>query len=235
MKKVLLATAVASLLLVGCGKSGPVAPTVLQPQATLDAQATATLLKGFRDIHYAVFTKLDANGDGRLDEYEASAAINLNDFQKADHNHDHKISKTEFMNFATDGGLFGFVHQSRTSFLNQARKALANAFGKLDKNRDRLLQQSELTEAALKKVDVNLSIDALHVNVHIQELDDASFDSADHTQDGALTQAEWEDYCVDHFIKLINPKYTPGGSGGGGGDTPPPADDPAPADDNAGN
>jgi hypothetical protein len=229
MKKALLATAVATLMLAGCGKTGPATMATVAPQAVTEAQATATLLKGFRDIHYAVFTKLDANTDGRLDEYEASAAISLADFQKADKSRDHKISKTEFMNFATDGGLFGFLHQSRTDFLNQARKALLNAFNKLDKNRDRMLQQSELSEAALKKVDVNLSIAALHVNVHIQELDDACFDSADHTQDGALTQAEFEDYAIGHFIKLINPNYTPGGHGGG--DTPPPADDPAPADD----
>lgn len=237
MNKVLLATAVASLMLAGCGKTGPANVAAVQAaNGAAEAQATTTLLKGFRDIHYAVFTKLDANGDGRLDEYEASVAINLNDFQKADHNKDHVISKKEFMNYATDGGLFGFVHQSRTDFLNQARKALANAFNKLDKNGDRLLQQSELSEAALKKVNVNLRIDALHVYVQIQELDDASFDSADHTGDGALSQAEWEDYCVDHFIKLINPKYQPGGTGGGGDNPPPPApaDDPS-QDDNSGN
>ncbi|MDB5098411.1 MAG: hypothetical protein JWM80_2832 [Cyanobacteria bacterium RYN_339] len=232
MKKVLLATAVASLLLAGCGKSGPTAVSAVAPAGVVEAQATATLLKGFRDIHMAVFTKLDADGNGRLDEYEASAAINLADFAKADKSKDHKLSKTEFMNYADGGGVFGFLRQSRTDFLNQARKALLTAFTKLDKNKDRVLQQSELNEAALKKVDVNLHIDALHVNVHITELDDAAFDSADKTQDTALSQAEFEDYCVDHFIKLINPKYTPGG----GGDTPPtPADDPAPADDNSGN
>lgn len=205
MKKTLFALA-AAVALTGCSHAVPVVVSPLAASAPLDAQATDTLMKGYTAIYTAIFTRLDASQDNRLDEYEASAAIDVADFGKADKNKDGKLTKAEFMSYATGGtGVFGFMHQSKDAFLKQSRDALLKAFTKLDKNKDRYLDNSELSDDALQKVDVYLRIDPLHVNVHIQELDDDLMEKADHTGDGKLTQAEWEDYCLSAFTKMVNP------------------------------
>jgi predicted small lipoprotein YifL len=228
MKKIVLAAALAASLS-ACGQQhATMVAAPLAANAPITAKATQTLLNGHRQIYMALFQKLDANEDGFLDEYEASAAIDVKDFAKADNAKTGKLSKRQFMAYA-DGsnGVLGFLHQSRTSFASQARDAMLKAFARLDKNKDRYLQPSELTEDALHNVDVNLRIDALHVNVHLEAIDDDIFTQANHTETGKLTQAEWEDYCILAFIKAVNPNYK---ADLGTTSSSTPAADPAPAD-----
>lgn len=210
MNKSLIVALAAAMILGACGTNG-VTPIANGPgvSAELDALATRTLLTGFREIHMAVFSKMDANEDKMLDEYEAGSGMDLKDFAKADRNRNGKVSRKEFMDFATGGSLFGFLKQDKNDFMKQSREALLRAFKKLDRNADRMVNAAEMKSDALTKVGVNLRIDGLHVRVVITELDDAIFESSDKTGDAALTQAEFEDYCMTSFIKLINPKYTP--------------------------
>lgn len=225
----LIATAALAALLAGCGKG--VAPTAMPGSPTLpaaiEANATRTLLTSFKHIHLAVFTKLDANTDNQVDEYEAGAAMDLKDFARADKNRNGKLTKSEFMNYATEGSVFGFMRQDKAGFMKQTREVLWRAFQRLDADKNRLLSEKELGEKALGKVGVNLRIDGLHAKVAIAELDDAVFASSDKTGDGSLSQAEFEDYCMSAFIKGLNPAYNPGGAPApqpdpaAGGDEPP--------------
>jgi hypothetical protein len=82
----------------------------------------------------------------------------------------------------------------------------------------------ELSDKALAKVGIHLRVDGLRLRALLNELDDNLFETADKTGDGQLSQAEFEDYCINAFIKGINPNYTYG-------TTPPPPAEPAdPAD-----
>jgi hypothetical protein len=56
--------------------------------------------------------------------------------------------------------------------------------------------------------------------VTIDTEDSDLFAAADHTKDGKLGQAEFEDFCMSTFVKGINPNYKPGGN------TPPAPNDP---------
>jgi Ca2+-binding EF-hand superfamily protein len=216
----LIALVASAAVLTGCGMS-PSRPLFPQGVASAGAQAlaTKTLLDGFKHIHRAAFTKLDVNSDGRLDEYEAGSAMDLKDFGRADKNRDGKLTKTEFMNFATGGSVFGFLRQDRVSFMKATRDVLWRGFQRLDANKDRQLKAAELSDKALAKVGINLRIDGLRIRVALTDLDDAIFESSDKTGDGALTQAEFEDYCMHAFVKGINPSYQFG---------PAPAPNPAP-------
>ncbi|MEB3329449.1 MAG: hypothetical protein VKQ33_09485 [Candidatus Sericytochromatia bacterium] len=204
----LLALVATAVVLSGCGLS-PSRPLLSQGVVGAGAQAlaTKTLLDGFKHLHRAAFTRLDSNGDGRIDEYEAGTAMDLRDFSRADKNRNGKLSKTEFMNFATGGAVFGFLRQDRVSFMKATRDVLWRGFQRLDANRDKQLKPSELSDKALAKVGINLRIDGLRLRVGLMELDDAIFESSDKTGDGALTQAEFEDYCMHAFVKGINPDY----------------------------
>lgn len=224
MSKRLLTALACAAILTGCGKS-PVAPVMTGAPAlppAVEAQATRTLLTGFKHIHMAVFTKIDANGDKSIDEYEAGKNINLSDFSKADKNRNGKLTQAEFMNYATAGDLFAFIRQNKVNFMKDTRDVLWRALQRLDTDKDRALSPKELSQKALSKVGINLRIDGLHTRVAVAELDEDVFEFADKTKDGLLGQAEFEDYCISSFIKSINPKYNPGGS-------PEPAPDPAPA------
>lgn len=222
MSKRLIATAAIAVLLAGCGKSAtaPALPGIPALPPAVEAQATRTLLTSFKHIHLALFTKLDANTDNQIDEYEAGASMDLKDFGRADKNGNGKLTKTEFMNFATGGALFGFMRQDKAGFMKQTRDVLWRAFQRLDGDKNRMLKPQELGEKALQKVGINLRIDGLHAKVAIAELDDAIFEASDKTADGSLTQAEFEDYCMTAFIKGLNPAYQPGGQ-------PAPQPDPA--------
>ncbi|MFN3429813.1 MAG: hypothetical protein ACK46X_07655 [Candidatus Sericytochromatia bacterium] len=203
-----MATLAAAVLLAGCGQ-GAISPAIPTAQTgAMQAEATKTLTKAFAHIHLAAFTKLDANSDKSIDEYEAGPSIDLKDFQKADKNRNGKLTKTEFMNYATGGSLFGFVRQDKNDFMKDTRDALAKAFGKLDSNRDRLLTKEEMTSKALKKLGIYLEIPGLHVKVTINEFDSELFAQNDRTGDKALSQAEFEDFCMDEFIYGINPNYS---------------------------
>jgi len=204
----LMATMAAAVLLAGCGQGAltPAMPSALS--GGVQAEATKTLTKAFAHIHLAAFTKLDANSDKSIDEYEAGPSIDLKDFQKADKNRNGKLTKTEFMNYATGGSLFGFIRQDKNDFMKDTRNALAKAFSKLDSNRDRLLEKEEMNNKALKKLGIYLEIPGLHIKVTINEFDAELFGYNDRTGDKALSQAEFEDYCMDEFIYGINPNYS---------------------------
>ncbi len=223
MYKRLFASAAIAVLLAGCGKSAPMSALpgapVLPP--AIEAQATRTLLTSFKHIHLAVFTKLDANTDNQVDEYEAGTAMDLKDFGRADKNRNGKLTKTEFMEYATGGKMFGFMRQDKADFMKQTRDVLWRAFQRMDGDKNRLLAPKELGEKALSKVGINLRIEGLHAKVAIAELDDAIFEASDKTADGSLSQAEFEDYCMTAFIKGLNPAYQAGGQ-------PAPQPDPAP-------
>jgi hypothetical protein len=221
----LLAALSAAVLLSGCGQTPMSTALPAANSAGIEAEATKTLLKSFYHIHMAAYTKFDANGDKTIDEYEAGPGIDLKDFARADKNHNGKLTKSEFMAYADGDGLFGFFHQDKNKFMNQTRDALYKAFGKLDSNRDRLLQTDEMNAKAMKKLGIYLEIPGLHLKVVIDELDKELFSSNDRTGDKALSQAEFEDYCMDEFISRINPNYDPNPQ-----PTPAPSDAP-PADD----
>lgn len=209
--RALVVTAAVAMLLAGCGKGySPALPASAQPG--INASATRTLLDGYRHIHLAVFSKMDSNADQHIDEYEAGPDLDLKDFAKADTSKNGKISKREFMAYATEGKFFGFMRQDKNDFMKQARSALLKAFAKLDKNKNLLVEKDEMTTEALKKLGVNLTIDGLRLRAEVNEFDSDLFDGADKTKDGNLSQAEWEDYCMSAFVGQINPNYTPGGA-----------------------
>lgn len=218
----LMATVAAAVLLSGCGQSANMAGLASPTAAGFDASATKTLVAAFKHIHNAAFTKFDANGDKAIDEYEWGP-IDLRDFTRADKNRNGKLTKTEFMNYA-DGG--GFFRQDKNRFMKDTRDALNKAFNKLDSNRDRMLEKEELNNKALKKLGIYLAMPGLGLKVTIDEFDGELFTSSDKTGDKLLSQAEFEDYCMDEFIWRINPNYNPN-------PTPPapPAEDPAPPAD----
>lgn len=218
---ILVTTLAAAFLLGGCGKAPMTSALPAANSAGIEAEATKTLLKSFYQIHMAAFTKFDANGDKAIDEYEAGPGIDLKDFGRADRNHNGKLTKTEFMAYADGGGLFGFFHQDKNKFMAQTRDALYKAFQKLDSNRDRLLEVDELNTKALKKLGIYLEIPGLHLKVVIDEQDKDLFSANDRTGDKMLSQAEFEDYCMDEFVYRINPNYDP---------NPAPSPDPAPSD-----
>lgn len=228
LSQALMATLTTAVLLTGCGTVG--APTLpMAPQAgSVDALATTTLLNSFKHIHMAAFTKMDVNKDNQIDEYEAGGGMDLKAFTAADKSKNHKLSKKEFMDFAMGGALFGFMKQDKNAYMKQARAALADAFTKLDRDKDRLLEKSEMSNKTLAKVGVRLTIDALHVRVVLNEFDADAFTSADKTGDGKLGQAEFEDYCTTGFITGINPSYDPNPAPAPA-PQPDPAVDPAPA------
>ena len=229
MSKRIIAALAFAAILTGCGKS-PVTGTLAGAPAlpaAVEAQATRTLLTGFKHIHLAVFTKLDVNGDKSIDEYEAGKNIDLTDFGKADKNRNGKLTQAEFMTYATAGDLFAFIRQNKTNFMKDTRDVLWRAFQRLDVDKDRALSAKELSQKALSKVGINLRIDGLHTRVGITEVDEDIFEFSDKTKDGVLGQAEFEDYCITSFVKGINPKYNIGGN-------PEPAPDPAPVDPGTG-
>ena len=221
--RALVVTAAAAMLLAGCGSKGFSAALPAAPQSTFNAAATRTLLDSYRHIHLALFAKMDANSDSNIDEYEAGPDLDLRDFAKADKNKNGKLTKKEFMDYATDGGVFGFMRQNKNDFMNQARTALMKSFARLDKDKNLLLEREEMSNDALKKLGVNLSIDGLRVRAVISEFDSDVFEASDKTKDGNLSQAEWEDYCMNAVLGQINPNYTPGGA-----PAPAPSEEPAP-------
>jgi hypothetical protein len=225
MSKRIIAALAFAVILSGCGKSPVTSSRAGAPalSAAVEAQATRTLLTGFKHIHMAVFTKIDVNADKSIDEYEAGKSIDLNDFTKADKNRNGKLTQAEFMNYATAGELFAFIHQNKKTFMKETRDVLWRAFLRLDADKDRALSTKELSQKALAKIGISLRIDGLRTNVGIKEIDEEVFAYSDKTKDGVLGQAEFEDYCITSFVKSINPKYNIGGN-------PEPAPDPAPAD-----
>ncbi|MEB3197184.1 MAG: hypothetical protein VKP62_08270 [Candidatus Sericytochromatia bacterium] len=230
----LFALAALVLTLAACGATPLKAP--LSPQSlagTFEAEATKTLLAGFKHIHMAAYARIDANANGEIDEYEAGSSIDLKDFTRADRNRNGRLSKREFMDYATGGSVFGFLRQDRVAFMKQTRDVLWRAFQRLDGDRDRQLKPAELNEKALQKVGIHLRIDGLRLRVALNELDDATFEASDKTGGGTLSQAEFEDYCITSFVKAINPNYQMGPIPAPAPAEPVPAD-PVPGEEPAG-
>ncbi|MDB5098057.1 MAG: hypothetical protein JWM80_2478 [Cyanobacteria bacterium RYN_339] len=203
-----LAAGVAAVMMTGCGTHANPAAAV-RGAAVTEAQATKTLLDGFGNVYEAAFQKLDANADGAVDEYEAAPFIDLRDMVKADENKDGKLSNKEFTTYGTREGLFGWCHQTKTQFLNQQRSSLLKAFDKLDGNKDRLLTPAEVGAAAIAAQKLTLELPGLKTKVGLKDFNEEDFKAADHTGDGVLGQAEFEDYALSGFIHQINPKFVP--------------------------
>ena len=240
-RSLLLATTLAATMLAGCGIGGTTVGMQANQALGFDAAASATLRKGFKDVHTAIFTKIDSNGDNFIDEYEAGPFFNLTrEFPKADKGKsgkgNGKISRTEFMKYATAGG-FLMGNDNPNKFLDRMRAFLATAFTRLDKKEgglfgtgDKYLTQEELSSTALRSLGLGFAYEKLHVRVRIDEVSGEDFAAADVTGDGKISQGEWEDLYMKLVVRAINPNA---------GSTPaptPPADPgtPAPADPGAG-
>lgn len=241
-RSLLLATTLAATMLAGCGVGGTTVGLQANQAVGFDAAASATLRKGFKDIHNAIFTMIDANGDNFIDEYEAGPYFNLTrEFPKADKGKNGKgngkISRTEFMRYATAGG-FLTGKDTPEKFLNRMRSFLATAFNRLDKKEggifgtgDKYLTPEELSSTALRQLGLGFAYEKLHIRVRIDEVPSEDFAAADVTGDGRLSQGEWEDLYMKLVVRAINPNA-------GGGSAPAPADpglgDPGMADPGAG-
>lgn len=223
LTQTLMASLTAAVLLSGCGQSANVAGLASTNAAGFNAEATKTLKKAFNHIHQAAFSKFDSNADKSIDEYEWGP-IDLKDFSKADKNRNGKLTKTEFMNYA-DGT--GFFRQDKDDFMKATRTALGKAFSKLDANRDRMLQKEEMNSKALKKLGMYLALPGLNLKVVIDEFDGELYTSSDRTGDKLLSQAEFEDYCMDEFIYRINPDYQQNPTPPAPPEPAPPAEEPA--------
>lgn len=230
----LIAVSAGLTLLSGCGMTPGTGVSTATGDVGFDAAATKTLKEGFKNVHLAIFTKFDNNGDKYIDEYEAGPYFNLTrEFPNADKGKsgkgNGKISKTEFMKYATAGGLLS-GRDNPNAFMDRMRRFIATAFGRLDKKApgtglfgkgDGYLSQEELSDTALAKLGLGFAYDKVHVRVMISAFDPADVTAADKTGDGQLSQGEFEDLYMGAVAKAINPNYVPG---------PAPAPAPAPAD-----
>ncbi|MNR78988.1 EF hand [compost metagenome] len=235
----LIAATMAATMLAGCGMGGTTVGLQGTQAAGFDAAASATLRKGFKEVHTAIFSKIDSNGDNYIDEYEAGPFFNLTrEFPKADKGKNGKgngkISRTEFMKYATAGG-FLMGNDNPDKFLDRMRAFLATAFTRLDKREgglfgtgDKYLTQEELSSTALRSLGLGFAYEKLHVRVRIDEVSSEDFAAADVTGDGKISQGEWEDLYMKLVTRAINPNA---------GSAPTPPADPgagAPADPGAG-
>lgn len=241
----LLAVSAALTLLAGCGMTPGTSAGMSSTEAVgFDALASKTLKEGFKQVHESIFALIDTNGDKSIDEYEAGPYFNLTkEFPKADKTKsgktgNGKISRAEFLKYATAGG-FLTGKDTPTAFLNRMRSFLATAFNRLDQKvpgsglfgkGDSYLTTDELSDTALAKLGLGFAYDKIHVRVTLSTFDPADVTAADKTGDGKLSQAEFEDLYMSSVVKAINPNYVPGGNQ----PAPAPVDPaPAPADPNA--
>jgi Ca2+-binding EF-hand superfamily protein len=211
----LLRVATIGLLIAGCGQGGVGGTTVRA--GNVEAAATRTLMDSFNTLYAAAFTRLDANRDGVISEYEAGPFIDIKDMVQADTNRNGSLTQKEFMNYALRGFFFGWIHidnagvylgkYDKNVFAAAQRRVLMNAFNRLDVNNDKLLKPSELAGMAISRTKLSISLMGLKTTVTIREFYEDHFEKADHTNDGSLSQAEFEDYAMLSFIGLINPGY----------------------------
>ena len=106
--------------------------------------------------------------------------------------------------------------------IDEARRVIANRDSLLH---DAYAEATSVREKAMKKLGLYLEIPGLHLKVVSDELDKDLYDANDRTGDKALSQAEFEDYCMDDFISRINPNYDPNPAPAPAPSDAPPADD----------
>lgn len=212
----LLAATLAATMLAGCGVGGNTVGLQGQTAVGFDAAASKTIKQGFKDVHNAIFSKIDTSGDNYIDEYEAGPFFSLTrEFPKADKGKsgkgNGKISKTEFMRYATSGG-FLMGGDNPNKFLDRMRSFLATAFVRLDKKEggffgkgDGYLTEAELNDKALRSLGLGFAYEKLHVKVRISEVLSEDFSAADVTGDGKISQGEWEDLYMKLVVRAINP------------------------------
>ena len=206
-----------------CGSNPAVAPLATSTSnAGFDAAATRTLRDGFRNVHMAIFTKIDGNGDGYIDEYEAGPFFSLTrEFPNADKSKtgkrgNGKISKAEFIRYATVGGLLS-GKDTPTAFADRMRAFLAQAFTRLDRpdggkwfgKGDGYLSTEELSDSVVAKLGIGFAYDKIHVRVMLSGFGSDDVSSADKTGDGKLSQGEFEDLYMIAVAKAINPNFSP--------------------------
>ena len=219
----LLAASAAVAMLAGCGQTA-VNGAQVRAAAAAEAQATKTLKDGFKHVYGAAFSKCDANGDGNIDEYEAGPFIDLRDFARADENKNGKLTNKEFMGWANRGWIFGLFAQDAQGFFTSTRRSLLKSFSRLDADKNMMLSPAELNDGALSGANLSLTLGGLKTKVSMTTTSEEAFAAADKTKDGALSQGEFEDFVLDGWVKLINPKYNPAPEP----DPAPPAPAPAP-------
>lgn len=202
-----------SLLLAGCGAPTSTVRPVDRSQEILQAEATNTLMKGLARIHRAIFDKIDKDGNGKIDEYEAGPNLTLNDFRKADKNRNNNLTFSEFKKYATTN-LF-FFRDNPKSFTERVRSGLRRAFERLDRSpRDGVLANRELSNNDLKRLGLTFEYARLGVLVKVNKVSDAAFAAADKTGDDRLGQAEFEDLYIECVVEAL------GGTPGGGAPMP---------------
>ena len=206
-------------ILAGCGAQ-PTATGLARTNAAVEAEATKTLTKAFKRIHQGVFANLDKDGNKAIDEYEAGPNLSMGDFKKADRNGNHKLTYTEFYNYARTS-LF-FFKETPEQFASRFRKDLGTVFAKLDTNKDRVLVKNELSTRDMQKLRLTFEYPRLNIRVKIAKVSPEVFGAADKTGDAKLGQAEFEDLYIEMVVEAL-------GGTPGGGEPAPPADAP-PAD-----
>lgn len=218
----LIAAALSTSILAGCGTQGMVGTPVVRGGQAYEADATSTLMKGLTRIHQAIFAKLDKDGNKFIDEYEAGPNISMADFKKGDKNRNGKLTYTEFKNYAITN-LF-FFKDTKKAFSDRFRKDLKKAFDRLDNSpRDGVLVKNETSIRDMKKLGLTFEYPRLNITVKVSKINAEIFGAADKTGDGNLGQAEFEDLYMEMVIAGL------GGTPGGGGDTPPEPAPPEPA------
>jgi hypothetical protein len=198
--------------LAGCG-GAQIAPIAKVPATqTLGAKSTTGLRAAWDQIHKQIFANVDANKDGKIDEYEAGTTIDLDTFKKADLNYDGAVDYNEFMKHATKGG---FLQGSDTpdKFVERVRDDLAKSLKKLDTmpkrgwfdKGDGFLQAEELSGKALKGAGLGFYYPNLHIGFALGDVTEEQFKAADKTGDAKLGPAEFEDLYVTLVLAGLTP------------------------------
>lgn len=215
----LIAFSATVTMLGGCGISSSTGPEFKTgTTAVFDALSSKGLRQGFKDIHAAIFAKIDSNSDGSIDEFEAGPHFDLLRAFPAAAKGQGKISKSEFVTYATAGGFLS-NHDTPTAFMQRMRDFLAKVFQRLDKpapnsglfaQGDGYLSTQELSDKAVAKLGLGFAYERIRFQVGLSAFDSADVTAADVTGDGKLSQAEFEDLYMKAIVKAINPTINPG-------------------------
>lgn len=205
-----VAAALTLAMMAGCGTQGSLAPVGNQAAPAMGASGYTHLKGAFKRIHKAIFTSMDADANGWLDEYEVSKHMSLKDFQKADTasgwGSAGRLSRTEFVNWSTKK--FLWFKDDEKAFADRFRKDLGKAFNRLDEDRDGLLEKNETSLRDLARLRLTFEYDKLNVEVPIKKISLETFTAADKTGDSMLSPAEFEDLYIEMVIEAL------GGEGG---------------------